>query len=189
MGILSKLSGPFNLQIFELLIGESASVRDLAKMAGCSPAKIVQLMKAYSKNGLVAFEKDKNRKLIALNRSSPLTRELITLVYISKILDSKTFSLLEKFCDSVGVYGSVAEGTVDKKSDIDLWAVSGKKIGIVEAGKLRQQLTKELGKEVSLRFFTREGIKKLKENDRIFYNELECKSRVLHGSGFCEEQG
>ena len=189
MSELSKLLGPFNLQIFELLIGESASVRDLAKKVKCSPAKIVQFMKAYSKNGLVAVEKDKNRKLIALKKSSPLTRELITLVYINKILGSKTFSLLKKLSSSIGVYGSVVEGTVDRQSDIDLWAISEKRAGLIEAGKLKQQLTGELGREVSLRFFTREDIKKLKENDRIFYNELDCKSKILHGGGFGEEQG
>ncbi len=76
MGWLSKLLGPFNLQIFELLIDESASVRDLAKKANCSPAKITQFAGLYSKNGLIVVGKEKNRKVLALNKSSPLATYL-----------------------------------------------------------------------------------------------------------------
>jgi predicted nucleotidyltransferase len=189
MGELSRLLGSFNLQIFELLFSESASVRDLAKKANCSPAKITQFTTLYSKSNLVVLRNDKNRKFIAINKSNPLTRELITLVYINKILDSKAFSLLKKISRSIGVYGSVADGTVDRQSDIDLWAIASKRMGLIEVGKMKQQMTKELGREVSLRFFTMEEVKKLKLNDKIFYNELEYKSKILHGSGFGEEQG
>src|SRR3989344_3558410 len=181
---LSKLLGPFNLQIFELLILENASVRGLAKKAKCSPAKIIQFIDLYSKNKLISVEKSDNRKIIALNKSNPLVREIITLIYTNKVLDSKSFSSLKKVSDSIGLYGSVVEGTVDKQSDIDLWIISDSKKRIVEAGKLRQGFSNELGKEVSLKFFTPQDIQNLKEKDKIFYNELEFKSKILHGEGF-----
>ncbi len=181
---LSKLLGPFNLQLFELLIEENASVRDLAKKANCSPAKVTQFLVPYSKNRLVTVSSDKNRKVIGLNKKNPLVREMIALVFTTKILNSKTFSLIQKSADSIGVYGSVAEGTMDKQSDIDLWVVSAKRPGLVETGKIKQQFTNELGREVSLKFFTKEDLQQLKKNDTIFYNELEYKSKILHGEGF-----
>ncbi len=181
---LSKLLGPFNLHIFELLIAESASVRELAKKAKCSPAKIIQFVDLYSKNRLISIEKNDNRKIIALDKSNPLVREIVTLIYTNKVLDSKAFSALKKASDSIGLYGSVIEGTVDKQSDIDLWIVSGSRKRITEAGKLRQEFSKEMGRDVSLKFFTPQDIKNLKEKDRIFYNELENKSKILHGDGF-----
>ena len=181
---LSKLLGPFNLQLFELLIEENASVRDLAKKASCSPAKVTQFLEPHSKNKLVAISTDKNRKVIGLNKKNPLVREMITLIYMAKLLNSKTFFFLQKISDSIGVYGSVVEGTVDKQSDIDLWVISGKKPKMIEAGKLKQQFTNELNQEVSLKFFTKEDLKQLKKNDLIFYNELEYKSKILHGDGF-----
>ncbi len=184
MAKLSKLLGPSNLEIFELLIGENFSVRDLAKKAGCSPAKVIQFVDLYLKNKLISVSTDKNRKVIALNKSNPLVREMITLVYTDKILGSKAFSALKKVSDSVGLYGSVVEGTVDRQSDIDLWVISDSRKRIVEAGKLRQQFTNELGREVSLKFYTAAEIGNLKEKDRIFYNELEYKSKILHGGGF-----
>ncbi|MBU0635571.1 nucleotidyltransferase domain-containing protein [Candidatus Micrarchaeota archaeon] len=181
---LSKLLGPFNLQLFELLIEENASMRDLAKKANCSPAKVTQFLASYSKNRLVTVSSDKNRKVIGLNKKNPLVQEIISLVFTTKILNSKTFFLIQKFSDSIGVYGSVAEGTVDKQSDIDLWILSDKKPGLVEAGKLKQQFTNELGHEVSLKFFTQKDLEQLKKKDTIFYNELEYKSKILHGEGF-----
>ncbi len=181
---LSKLLGPFNVKLFELLIEENYSVRDLAKKAGCSPAKVTQFVVIYLKNRLVNVENDKNRKVIALNKSNLLVREIITLIYTSKVLNSKSFSSLKKISDSIGLYGSVAEGTVDKKSDIDLWVLSNSKKRILEAGKIKQQFTNELGKEVSLKFYTPADITVLKEKDKLFYNELEYKSKILHGEGF-----
>ncbi|MFH0955295.1 MAG: nucleotidyltransferase domain-containing protein [Candidatus Micrarchaeota archaeon] len=181
---LSKLLGPFNLQLFELLIEENTSVRDLAKKANCSPAKVTQFLVPYSKNRLVTVSNDKNRKVIGLNKKNPLVREMIALVFTTKILNSKTFSIIQKLSDSIGVYGSVVDGTVDKQSDIDLWALSDKKPGLVEAGKIKQQFTNELGREVSIKFFTKEDIEQFKKNDTIFYNELEYKSKILHGEGF-----
>ena len=185
---LSKILGPFNLQIFELLIGNNYSVRALAKEANCSPAKVTQFLELYLKNKLLAVVNEKNRKVIVLNKSNPLVREIITLVYTDKILGSKAFSALKKVSTSVGLYGSVVEGTVDRHSDIDLWVISDSKKRIVEVGKLRQQFTNELGKEVSLKFYTPAEIENLKEKDKIFYNELEYKSKILHGVDFDEKQ-
>ncbi|MBI4210267.1 MAG: nucleotidyltransferase domain-containing protein [Candidatus Diapherotrites archaeon] len=184
MAELSRLLGPFNLQIFELLITENASVRGLAKKTMCSPAKITQFVDIYSKNKLITVEKNDNRKIIALNKSNPLVKEIITLIYTNKILGSRAFLSLKKASDSIGLYGSAVDGTVDKQSDIDLWIVSDSKKRIVEAGKLRQEFSKEIGREVSLKFFTPQDIQNLKQKDRIFYNELENKSKILHGEGF-----
>src|SRR3989344_108316 len=177
MSELSKILGPFNLQIFGLLIDSNFSVRDLAKEANCSPAKVSQFINLYLKNRLIAIGSDKNRKVIALNKSNPLVREMITLVYMDKILGSRAFFALKKGSTSIGLYGSVVEGTVDRQSDIDLWVISDSKKRIVEAGKLRQQFSNELGREVSLKFYTPSEIENLKQKDRIFYNELESKSK------------
>lgn len=181
MSKLSKLLGPYNLQIFELLINEDASVRDLAKKADCSPAKVTQFAELYTTNNLATMKRDMNRKVLALNKSSPLAREIITLIYLDKIISSKTFSALKRTSNSMGLYGSIADGNADKYSDIDLWIVSDHRKKIWETGKIRQQLTSELGREVSLKFYTSQDIENMKKKDKVFYNELNCKSKILHG--------
>jgi len=184
MVVLSKLMTDFNLRIFELLLDGSFSVRDLAKEIKCSPAKVIQFMKLYKKDNLIKLSADKNRKIIELDKEHPLTKSIISLIFINKILDCKSFSQLRKNAKSIGVYGSVAEGTVDKHSDIDLWVLADKKKSFADSAELKSRLGKELGKEVSIRFFTPDSVKKLKENDLIFYNELHYKSKVLSGGSF-----
>jgi len=181
---ISKLLTPFNLQIIELLVDESISVRDLANKINCSPAKITQFIKIFLKHRLIKISKEKNRKIINLNKDNPLMKEIITLLFTFKILSSKTFNELKKKSKSIGVYGSVVEGTLDKKSDIDLWVLIGKKISLIETGEIRQKISKELNRETSIKFLTEKDIQNLKEKDKIFYNELEYKSKILSGEGF-----
>ncbi|MFH1587094.1 MAG: nucleotidyltransferase domain-containing protein [Candidatus Diapherotrites archaeon] len=184
MNRIPKLLTPFNLKIFELLIDENISVRDLAKKIKCSPAKITQFIKLFKKDNLIKTSKEKNRKILILNKENPVIREIISLLFIDKIVTSKTFSGLKKNAKSIGVYGSVVEGSLDKKSDIDLWVLSDIKIPLVDAGNLRIKMSEELGREVSIKFFTPKDINNLKKKDGIFYNELEYKSKIICGEGF-----
>jgi len=181
MVLLSKLMTSFNLQIFELLVDNSFSVRDLAKEINCSPAKITQFVKLFQKEDIIRLKPDKNKKIVGLNRDNPLTREIISLVFIKKILAAKTFFKLKKTAKSIGVYGSVVEGTLDKHSDVDLWILSEKRSSFVDSAQVRASFSKELGREANLKLLTPESLKKLKKNDQIFFNELEYKSKILHG--------
>jgi len=184
MAVLSKLMTGVNLRIFELLVDGSFSVRDLAKEIKCSPAKVTQFVKLFKANGLVNLNSDKNKIIIGLDREHPLVKSIVSLIFTNKLLDSKTFNQMKKNAISVGVYGSVVEGTVDRHSDIDLWVLAEKKKGFADSAELKSMLGKELGRETSIRFFTSESAKKLKENDPIFYNELHYKSKVLSGGAF-----
>ncbi|MFH1256963.1 MAG: nucleotidyltransferase domain-containing protein [Candidatus Diapherotrites archaeon] len=188
MSVLPKLLGPFNLQMVEVLVDENVSARALAGKVGCSPAKVTQFIKLFRRNGLIEIIKEKNRKIVALNRHNPLIREIISLLFVYKIIGARAFSELRGKSGSVGLYGSAAEGTVDKKSDIDLWVVSDKKFSLEKAGELRMRISKELGREVSLKFFTEKDVENLRQKDAIFFNELEYKSKILAGEGFGQKQ-
>ena len=109
---------------------------------------------------------------------------MITFFTIYAILHSKTFQSIAKKVKSVGVYGSAVEGTLDSKSDIDLWILVETKKSIIEIGKWKQGLTKEIGREVNLKVYTPEGILNLQKRDPIFFNELEYKSKIIQGVGF-----
>ncbi len=178
---LSRLMTGFNLRIFEILVNKSFSVRDLAKEIGCSPAKITQFVKLFGGDNLINIKPKKNMKIVELNRKNPLTKEIVSLVFIKKILESRSFSELKKNSKAIGVFGSVVEGSVDKHSDIDIWILSGKKIGFGDSAEISAKISKELGKETNLKFLTYRSLEKLKARDKIFYRELEYKSKILHG--------
>lgn len=181
---LYKLMTRFNLRIFELLIDNSFSVRDLAKANQCSPAKITQFVKLFKEASLVKLRLEKNMKIVELNRSHPLTKELVSVIFIEKILGSKAFSALKSKVRAIGVYGSVVEGSVDRHSDIDLWILSDKRNSFSDSAQIRARLGKELSREANLKLLTPDNIKKLKKNDPIFFNELAYKSKILHGEAF-----
>ena len=183
MNELSRLFGPFNLKIVELLIDKDYSVRELAKNINCSPAKITQFVKLFKKANFVEIKKDQNKKIITLRKSNPFIRQIISLIFVYKIINSKAFIELKKNSKSIGLYGSAAEGNVDKQSDIDLWVLCSEKKSVFDEGKIRRQLSKELGREVSLRFLTPSNVELLKKNDKIFFSELENKSKILFGEG------
>jgi predicted nucleotidyltransferase len=182
MNSLSENFSSFNFKIFEVLIDESFSVRDLAKKVKCSPAKITQFIKAFKKKNLIKTINKKNMKLLEINKENIIAKQLISLIFINKIINSKAFNELKKQSISIGVYGSVAEGNMDKFSDIDLWVLTKEKIPLIKQSEIRRKLDNELNKEVSLKFLTKEEIKNLKENDEIYFNELNYKSKILWGN-------
>ncbi|MFH0970100.1 MAG: nucleotidyltransferase domain-containing protein [Candidatus Diapherotrites archaeon] len=184
MDLLSQFLTPINLRLFELLIDNPYFVRELALKAKVSPAKVTQFSKLFARDNLIQHTRELNRKKIAVNKDHPLVREIISLIFIHKIIHSKSFQHLQSISQSIGVYGSVVEGTVDQKSDIDLWVLSPKKVGMIESGTLQKKMTQELEREVSLKFYKREELDKLKTKDPIFYNELVYKSKIVYGDGF-----
>lgn len=183
MNDLEKLFSKTNLRFFWLLVDGELSVRELAESAGCSAAKASQALKQFQRAGLVASKNEKNKKFIYLNKENALMRQIISLLFVSKILNSKTFQEMRKLSKSVGVYGSVAQGTVDRLSDIDLWLLSEKRLSVFDVGRIISNLGKELGREASVKAFTKEGLAELKQKDKIFFDEIRSKSIILHGEG------
>lgn len=184
---MSNLSGLFsktNLRFFEFLINKHVSVRELAEETNSSAGRASQAVKQFLKKKLVTTKNKKNKKIVYLCRRNPLTRQIISLLFINKIINAKTFKEMRKKAKSIGVYGSVADGTTDKFSDIDLWILTKKMPSMFEIGKMRNKLSKELEKEVSIKPFTEESLKRLEEKDKIFFRELKYKSKILHGEGF-----
>jgi predicted nucleotidyltransferase len=168
-------------KIILALIDQSYSVRELAKKTDYSPAKITQFTKKFLKKDIIIITKHKNTKLISLNLNEGLTKQLVSTIMLEQILSTNAIKELKKKVISMGVYGSVAEGNLDKKSDIDLWAIIKKQPSIFEAGKIKQKLSKELNRETTIKFFTITNLQELKQKDPVFFNEIKSKSKILFG--------
>ena len=181
MGNLPGLFSKTNLLFLEILIDEQLSIRELAEKIKCSPAKASMAVKQFLKNGIVKVKNEKNRKIVILDTGNPLTKQIVSLLFINKIVSSRAFHEMKKYARGIGVYGSVADGTVDARSDIDLWMLTEKRLTIMELAGLRSGLSKEIGKEVSIKAFTKESLEELRQKDKIFFSELEYKSKILHG--------
>ncbi|MBR9702566.1 winged helix-turn-helix transcriptional regulator, partial [Candidatus Woesearchaeota archaeon] len=109
---LAQLFTTRNLALFTALTEKEGSIRELAERTQSSPAKVLQAIKIFKERSLVTEEQRKNRRVIQLNTTHPLTRQIRTLINIDRILSAKSFGALKKTGD-LHLYGSYAQGTDD----------------------------------------------------------------------------
>jgi len=166
---LAKLCTAHNLAIFSALSEEEGSIRELAERTGSSPAKVLQAIKLFKEQGLINERKQKNRRVISLKQTHPLTRQLKALFNLDQMLSAKSIKALKKVGE-LRLYGSYAEGSDDAESDVDLLILTAKsEMGL--RPRLRA-LEKELGRKVSALVMNDKEMEKLKAGDPEFANRL-----------------
>ena len=121
------LSSRVKAETLRLLFGPGAGelhVREIARRAGLNEATVRQELKRLRRLGLVISRKDGNRTLFRAATEHPLYPDLRGLVL-------KTSGLADVFREAIAsprirvafVFGSVAEGTEEPGSDVDLMVV------------------------------------------------------------------
>lgn len=71
-----------NIEILKLLSKESLHMRDIAKRLDISPAKVHSTIQLFEKNNLIKKNKEKNKIIVSLNKSSTLSKEILNLLNI-----------------------------------------------------------------------------------------------------------
>ncbi len=175
--IFSKL----NESLFWELLWNDFGVRELAEKRNLSPAKISLFFSFLIKNDLAKSVFRKNQKIVSLNRENALVRELISLAIINKIINASCFNGIKKTTKAFLLFGSGASGLVDKMSDIDLCIISEKKFSLLESSNIKHCFSKELNKEVNIKFYTTNEFRQLQKTDKVFYSELNQKSKLIFG--------
>lgn len=181
MNVLSHVLTRTNLEILSLVSEGEFSLREIAEKLNCSPGKVHQAIQIFKQNSLVITERVKNKLIIKSNRKSAVYQKVKSLVNIDNIVKSKNYNKL-KSTGIIGVYGSYAQGTDDKESDIDLVILTEKKELLVRE-RIRS-LEKELGKRISPLFITKQKIKNLEKEDKEFYIRLKLTTIELNGDIF-----
>jgi len=77
---LSEVFTKKNIEILRLLFEENLHIRDIANRLGISPGKVHNSIKIFKKNNLVTETKEKNRKIISLNKNNPALNEINNLI-------------------------------------------------------------------------------------------------------------
>jgi predicted nucleotidyltransferase/peroxiredoxin len=106
------------------------SLRELATQIGHSHQSVGRAVNVLSSNELVIESSDSNRRLVQINRQrlsipdDPILR-IPQSEYHQPVKVAVT-ELRENISDVVGIilYGSVARGDADRRSDIDLWVLT-----------------------------------------------------------------
>lgn len=101
--------------------------RELASRTTCSEATVRRAVEVLTANDLVESEPKGNRKLISVNQErlqvpeDPILR--IPQEEFQQPVKVAVDELIEELDDVIGIllYGSVARGEADRRSDVDLW--------------------------------------------------------------------
>lgn len=106
------------------------SLREIADQIGHSHQSVRRAVNVLSSNGLVVDSSESNQRLVRINRrrlsvpDDPILR--IPQAEYHKPVKAAVRELREEISGVVGIvlYGSVARGDADRRSDIDLWVLT-----------------------------------------------------------------
>ncbi len=144
------------------------SVRGLAEKAGIGVSTAKTFLDYLFSQGIVKKKVIGRSHLYKIDTSNFLARHLKILFSLSELNDSGLVSELKKYpINSIVLYGSVARGEDDMKSDVDILIVTRKKSKITPL-KAEQKLRREL---TILAFTLPEWRMKARE-DKVFYDRI-----------------
>ena len=86
-----------NIQVLELLSRERLHIREIASRLKCSPAKAHSCIKVFKKNGIVEEVEEKNRKVIVLDLENELAKQIMQLISIDKVVESRVSEKINIF--------------------------------------------------------------------------------------------
>ncbi|MDD5162642.1 MAG: nucleotidyltransferase domain-containing protein [Candidatus ainarchaeum sp.] len=141
-------------------------VRSLARFAKVSPALVSGTIAILKKQG--AINKGK------IDLLHPSARALKILLNIESLTSAKFVPEIRsifKDCNGIGLYGSWANGTNSKDSDLDFW-VKSESESEEKSAKISRFVKQKLGLEASIIILTQKRLKELKEKDFVFYSML-----------------
>ena len=98
------------------------NVREYARLLKISPPSASKLLKAFTKEGLLILEEDKNYLNFYVNKNSNLFFHLSRLYWLQRFDEIGLLNYFEKelLTPTVVLFGSFAKAEVRKQSDIDL---------------------------------------------------------------------
>jgi len=139
-------------RVLELLVSrstESFHLRGLAQAAGTDPGNTSKLLATLVESGLVLAVPGQPSTRYAINPHSPLVPPLRQLVIRAGALMNELRAVAASLdAEYVGVYGSVAAGTDDADSDVDVLVVG--ELGVVAAQTAFKAVGRKHGKSVNV---------------------------------------
>lgn len=161
-------------QLLSLLFGQpqrSFYLRELIERAGIGRGTVQRELEKMTTAELISVKKIGNQKHYQANPQCPIYEELSSIVRKTfGIVDVIRRALLpiDKDIDYAFVYGSIAKGTENAKSDIDLMLI-GNKLNYGEVMDLLIPVEGKLGRQVNPSIYTAKQIR----------NKLKAKSSFI----------
>lgn len=162
---------------------QALHLRELARLAGVSPAMMAKEMAVLLGAGLVEEQRDGNRRLFRASATSPVFAELASIARktagVADVLRAALAGVAG--IELAFIFGSVARGKGHAASDVDLWVV-----GRCDYGSLLSacaQAAEQLGRPVNPVLYAAEELAARVAEDNAFVAEVRQRPRIeLMGS-------
>lgn len=174
--MIENLLNKTAISLIDLIAKEPTHIRDIAEKLNTSPGYIFSIIQSLKKDNFLKEKKVKNRKIIYLNDKDIHLGRIRSLINLENIGRTNNFKKLIKI-GTVGIYGSYANGTDDKLSDIDLWIYTNKKS--LEIQKIVTSLEKDMNRKINFLVLNKDKVNDLKNNDYEFYIRLKLTSLIF----------
>ena len=174
-----KFKGFAVLEYF-LWDGERVHIKGLARKLKLSPNTAQVYLQLYESEGVLTREKIGNLVLYSLSSDSSLVIELkrfYALFRMNRYI--RDFINSNKDISSLILYGSVAKGEYDKKSDVDLLVISQTR-NIELKGMKAMEIA--LNREVKIEVLSPGEMRRLADKQDNFYLSVLKNNIVLHGA-------
>lgn len=150
---IELMFGSYRRQLLAQLLlrpDEKFHVRELARMTGISAGSSHRELKAMSESGLLLREHAGNQVLYQANRACPVYNELASIfrktIGMATLLKDALAGLSDKI-ELAFVFGSMASGTHDQTSDVDVLVLGN--LSLREAVQALSPLQVTLGREIN----------------------------------------
>ena len=183
--LVTIFGGKSKARILETLLthpGESFHLRGLAQAAGTDSGNTSKLLKLLVESGLVLAAPDRHSTRYSINSGSPLAAPLRQLVACAGSLMVDLREVANSLSAAyVGVYGSVAAGTDDGDSDVDVLVVGN--LSVVAAQTAFKSAARKHGKAINVvALTTRELTQRLSDGGAFWASVAEGKKIDLKGA-------
>ena len=157
MSTLSDLFPRTRGEIFRLLFetgDQEIHLRDLARLAGLSPAALQKELTSLAAKEFVLTRRDGNRLYYRANIGHPLYPELRSIVLKTSGIAAELSRALAPVAgiDLALIFGSVAAATATSQSDVDLLVIGN--TGLRKITSALRGVAETLGREINPVFFT-----------------------------------
>jgi predicted nucleotidyltransferase len=125
-------------------------LRELSRLAGGGLGSVQRELRRLHQAGLVTTRKDAGRTYYQADSASPLFRELVAIVRKTAGIGPVVAAALRKLANQTDVafiYGSVARGEQEARSDVDVMVIGSAPVAKVVAA--LRPLAQRLGREVN----------------------------------------
>ena len=157
---------------------KEAYLRELAKKLKISPFAVKKYASFLLKEGLIIEERKGNLRYFKANLASVFYKQIKISFNIQKILKSKLPDFIQKnipAVSSIVLFGSIAKGTDDEKSDIDLLIIGkDKNISI-------DYFEDKLNKSINLHIMLWNEWKRNYKENKAFYYDIIAYGIPLYG--------